>query len=489
MKDSPLKIDTQPRDDHQVRMVTEIEPELLERKKHSAAREIATRQKIPGFRPGKAPYDIVRRQVGEEAIEEKAIDMLLDEVYPQALDQSGIKPFGPGTLEEIVSKDPLTFAFVVPLAPEVDLKDYTTVKLEFTPPVVDDTQVDSFIERMRASYATMSPVDRPAGPGDVVFLTLEGSTIVPGGEPEVLVASRPMEVTIPKEGEEPSPGEWPFPGFAARATGLKSGEEKTFNYTFTDDSPYESLKGKQAEYHIQVTSVKESELPELNEDFAQQAAGADSIDKLRELVRVSLEEQAVNEYEGAYFNDVVNKILDQASVKFPPQAVDEEIHQLLHNVEADLARQKMDLPAYLKLRKLEEKDFIETEIRPAAIRRLERSLVLDQLAKAEDIRLDENLYQNQYYRTISELQGQVDMEALQKKKNSRMANAIAMEALNRTMNRQLLARLKKIASGIEEPVPTLQEPAVGPGNQVEVAQVDTDVQPAAEPAEEAPEKE
>lgn len=445
-----MKIETQPRDDHQVRMVTEIEPELLEKHKHIAARKISQEQKIPGFRPGKAPFPIVLRYAGEEAVEQKAIDLLLDEVYPKAIEEAGLKPFGPGSLEEIVSKDPLTFAFVIPLEPEVDLGDYREVRQEYTPPVIDDARTDEFIERLRSSYGTMSPVERPAGQGDVVFLTLDGHTVpAEGEEPSALAENRSMQATIPTD-EETNAGEWPYPGFARELTGLSAGEEKTLAHHFSEESPYEELRGKHAEFHVHVQAVKENELPEVNVDFAQQVGQFETVDELREAVRKSLEADSLEEYEAGYFNQVIDKIQAQAKLKYPPQAVDEEAHSVLHNIEADLARQKMDLPTYLKLRKLEEAQFIEQEVRPAAVRRLERSLLLNEISKKEELKLDESMFESQYRRTLMELQGQVDLQKMQKKGNERLANAIAMEAVNRTMNRQVLARLKKIAGGIEE---------------------------------------
>ena len=175
--------------------------------------------------------------------------------------------------------------------------------------------------------------------------------------------------------------------------------------------------------------------------------------ELKEAVRKSLEVETLEEYDASYFNQVIDKIKAQAQFKYPPQAIDDEIHQVLHNIEADLARQKMDFPTYLKLRKMEQDAFIEQEVRPSAIRRLERSLLLNEISKNEDLKLDEGLFESQYYQTLTEVQGQVDVEKLKKKSNQRMANAIAMEAVNRTMNRQVLTRLKKIAGGVEDAPP------------------------------------
>ncbi|HEX9029102.1 MAG TPA: trigger factor family protein, partial [Anaerolineales bacterium] len=116
-----MKLETEVRDDHQVRLITEIEPDQYEKSKHKAARKIANETRIPGFRPGKAPYDMVRRYIGEAKINSEALELLMDAVYPEAIKEAGIEPFGPGSLEEILSTEPVKFAFLVPLAPTVNL--------------------------------------------------------------------------------------------------------------------------------------------------------------------------------------------------------------------------------------------------------------------------------------------------------------------------------------------------------------------------------
>ncbi len=106
-----MKIETETRDDHQIKLIVELEPELLERKMRKAARHISEHNKIPGFRPGKAPYDVVVRIAGEDRVKEEAIEMLVDEVYPEALKEQNIEPGAVGSLEEIISTDPPKFAF------------------------------------------------------------------------------------------------------------------------------------------------------------------------------------------------------------------------------------------------------------------------------------------------------------------------------------------------------------------------------------------
>ena len=127
-----MKIETELRDDHQVKMIVELEPAQMEGAKHRAARRISERKNIPGFRPGKAPYDVVVRSFGESVIVEDAVDLLLDEVYPKALEEAKLEPGASGSLEKVedLEKNP-KFSFIVPLAPSVDLGDYRSLRMPY----------------------------------------------------------------------------------------------------------------------------------------------------------------------------------------------------------------------------------------------------------------------------------------------------------------------------------------------------------------------
>ena len=151
--------------------IVEIEQEAMEKFKRQAARKIAHEAKIPGFRPGKAPYDVVRRLYSDQTITNQAVDLMVDEIYPEILEKADIKPGGPGSLDEIVSLAPPTFAFIVPLAPVVDLGDFHAIKQEFAVPTITDADVEENIQRLRTNYATVEPVERPAQEKDLVYLT------------------------------------------------------------------------------------------------------------------------------------------------------------------------------------------------------------------------------------------------------------------------------------------------------------------------------
>ena len=133
-----MKIQKELLEDHQIELNVEIDADPYEKAKHQAARKIAKKVKIPGFRPGKAPYNVILRHVGEGAIVEDAVDILIEDIYPKILDEAEIQPYGPGSLQNIESLDPPTFKFLVPLAPEVELGDYKVLEIPYEMPEVDE---------------------------------------------------------------------------------------------------------------------------------------------------------------------------------------------------------------------------------------------------------------------------------------------------------------------------------------------------------------
>jgi len=167
-----LKIEVQSQEDHQVKIIAEFETSQLEEYKIHAARKLGQNTRVPGFRPGKVPIDILRRVIGEETIQQQAIEDLIDEQYPKVLDEAEIKPSGAGSLEELISLDPPKFSFLVPLEPEVHLGNYKDTRLEYNLEPVTDQEITEYLNQMRTTYATAEPVERPATEGDLVYIKL-----------------------------------------------------------------------------------------------------------------------------------------------------------------------------------------------------------------------------------------------------------------------------------------------------------------------------
>ncbi len=438
-----MKIETTPRDDHQLKVVVEVEPELVERKMKKAARHIAEHTKIPGFRPGKAPYDMVVRYIGEPRVHEEAVEMVVDEVYPQMLKEQNIEVGANGSLEEIVSMDPLTLSFLVPLAPKIELNDYRSVRVPYEYKGIGEEEVQKVVEQYRSYYSTLEPLEKPAKDGNVVFLKIAGTSAG-----EEIVPERSLQVKIDAKGKEDD-HEWPFAGFSRKLVGVKEGSELDLPFSYPGDFQDEKLKGKEVQYHVAVQSVKKLVLPEVDESFIKNFGEFATVDDFKNSIRTQLESNSQAEYDFEYYNKVVDQIKTNANIKYPPQALEEEKQDLKKSFERDLASQKMDLEAYLKLNKLTQEEFETKELNPNAQKRLERNLILSEISKAEKIELSEKEMEEGYQQTLQELATTTkDFDKLVKKMpREKLVNAIAMEAATRVMNRRVYETLKKIATG------------------------------------------
>ena len=442
-----MKIETESRDDHQVKLTAEFEPEVTEKYKHQAARKIAKEAKIPGFRPGKAPYDVVRRLYGEKLIEEQAVELLVDDLYPQILKEAGVEPAGAGQLENIISMDPPKFSFIVPLAPEVKLADYHEMRQDYTPESVTDEDVSKVFRNLQTGSATAEPAERPAQDGDLVYAKVSGILTEPAeGEEAELIKETPLQVIIGEN--NPDPDDFPFEGFSKQLIGMAPAEQKKIPYAYPEDSKYEKLRGKKVEFTLTVESVKAMKLPEMNDEFAQSMGDFANLDDLRKNIQTQLELNRSNEYDQKYLNEFIDKIVKESTIEYPPQMLADEEKDILEDIEHDLSHQQLDLDTYLKTREMEKDVFIETEVRPSAKKRLERSLVLEQIAQAEKIELDRKELEKAVLQNMAELQNQPNQPKPRNNNEMRtMTNAVTIQTANQLLNRQIMDRLKAIGSG------------------------------------------
>jgi len=398
-----LNIEQQPLDNHQIKLTVQIEASQLEEAKHRAARKISQRKKIPGFRPGKAPYPIILRTIGEEAILEQALDMLVDDIYPRVIEEAKIKPYGPGSLENMPKLDPPTFEFIVPLEPEVILGDYTKIRIPYKLKPITKKDINKVLDDLRERQVLLEPSEEPAREGDQVYIRLSIKRMHPAeGEIPSLVNDRRMPVVIP-ETEKINKNEWPFPGFAQKLVGLSKEEERTFSYTYPEDSDFKELRGRETEVQVVVEEIKKRILPELSDEFAQSVDERyENMAALTDEIRKTLEKQAKEEYDDKYNDKIMQELLKNTVVKYPPQMLEREVDLYIHQLEDRLAQQKLDMDTYLKMRKMDA-DALRKETEPLAEERLNRTLVLLEVAKSENIQVENSELESESMRTLDEL--------------------------------------------------------------------------------------
>ena len=442
-----MKINLEPRDDHQVKITAEFENSTLDKYKVKAARRIASKAKIPGFRPGKAPYDVIVRLYGEAAVEEDALELMMEDVFPEILTEAKISPAAPATLEDIQKGEAIKLTFIVPLEPTVDLGKYREVRKDYNPKPVSDEQVDDFIQHLRRTYATAEPVDRPAEIGDLVYVKVDATLLNPGEDdkPQLLKDS-PLQLVIGEK--DPEENGYPYTGFGDELIGLAANEEKTILYTYPKDSKFEKLRGKKVEFHVQMQNVKKMTLPEVNDEFAKMFSEYDSFEQLKEGAKLQLEAQQRGEYDEGYFEGLLDEVAQQATVKFPPQVLEHEMEHIVESVTHDLSHQHLDLETYLKTLKKEKDAWMEEDVKPAAVKNLTKSLVMQEISRVEGIKFENEDLQTEAANMLAEMQQFTEPKTFEKQlKNDDFIHAVTLEAASRVLNRKTFARMKEIATG------------------------------------------
>ena len=465
-----VKIEKTIEENHEAKLVVEVEAERLDTYKRRAARKISQRGKIPGFRPGKAPYDMVVRNYGEQAIIEQAMDAFVDAEYSNILKEADIEPGAAGSLESIDSLEPPKLTFRVPLAPEVDLGDYHSIRMPYEWTAPDEKAVEAAVEDLRQMYATTENVERETQEGDYVLVDVKSET------PELNRTG--YAVVVRSEGRD---NEWPYSGFSKELIGLKAGDTKTVTHTFPEDWEVEALRGKDSEMEVTLKTVRALTLPELNDEFAKTAGAGETVEALREAVKNDVENRSKADYDDKYFVDLIEKIKEGATLKYHQHALEHEGEHVLEDLGQRLGQQGMDLDTYFKVRNTTREQFIEDEVKPVAKKRFERSLVLDEIVRREKLEVDNQALDAEFNQTLSALTMQgVDLNKIRggRQGQQRVAQAVAMESANRVLTRRALDMLKSIAVGEYIP-PEERQKAAEP----EAGQEATLTEPATEPAE------
>lgn len=372
-----MKISQELRDDHQVELSIELDDAQVQDTLRRAAHAVSRRTKIPGFRPGRAPYRIVAAMVGKDIVLKEAVQRLTPVVYKQALEETGIEPLAQPQLE-VVEQDPLTLRTVVPLKPVVELGDYRSVRVTKEEVSVSDDDVDAALHSLQDQAAQWVPVDRPAALGDQVTLDIA----VTSGDETLLEA--PAETLVLSQ----ELNDWP-PGFAAEITGLPAGESTEFDLTYPSDFSDDELAGRQVTFSVVVHTVREQETPELDDEFARTVSEEDTLEALRERLR----EQLLTRRQAAAEQDFTQQVLEAAlavtTVKFPPLIVEAQIDDMLAAEERQLARQNISLDQYLNMLRTTRERYRQ-QLRPTAEARVRHQLLLAEIVRAEGIEVPDD---------------------------------------------------------------------------------------------------
>jgi len=358
-----------------VRVQAEVPAEEVERRVQQAARELGRQMRVPGFRKGKVPPPVVIRRLGREAVLDEALRKALGTWYVDAIDKAGISPVGEPELDvgDLPQEgQPLEFSIEIGVRPRARLGQYKGLEVGRREPHVDDAMIDREIDALRDRFATLDTMPRPAESGDHAVIDYIGRV---DGEPFEGGEGRDQLLEL-------GSGRL-LPGFEEQLVGASAGDERSVEVTFPDQYPG-GLGGKTAVFDVTVSEVKAKRLPELDDDFASDAGGFDTVAELREDVTNRLRQAEEHTIEHEFEQAVLDAAVDEAEVELPDKLVHAQAHDLLERTLSSLARQGISKEAYLRIAGKDE-ETLARDAEPEAAQALRREAVLAAIVEAEQI--------------------------------------------------------------------------------------------------------
>lgn len=386
------------REKNDVKFTMDFTKEEFESYQVKAYQANKDRFEIPGFRKGKAPRSIIENHYGEGVFAEEAIDLMFSEHYPQALAELNLEVIDRPRAEfsQIKKGEPLTVTITVECFPQVEVKDYKGVEIEKVDFEVKEEDVDNEIKSLQKRNARKVLVERPAQNGDTLLFDYSGfvgETQFEGGTAER------QKLTL---------GSGMFiPGFEEQLVGVTPGEKKDVTVTFPTEYHAEDLAGKDAVFHCLVHEIEEEQLPELDDEFAQDVSEHDTLDALKKATREKLESYAKAGTESQMKDKALEKVLEANEVDAPKQMVEDEIDRKAQEVDQQLRYQGLGLEQYLQYMGKEYAELRE-ELREEAERSVKIRVLLQGIVDAENLTVSDEEMEEEFKTMAAQYQMPVE---------------------------------------------------------------------------------
>ena len=342
---------------------------------------------IPGFRKGKAPFNMIKKMYGVGVFYEDAVDEVIDASYPDAAKESGLEIVSRPSIsiEEIEEGKAFVYTAVVAVKPEVTLGEYKGVEVQKTKSEVTEEDIETEIKRAREKNSRLITVeDRGIEDGDQVTIDFDGS--VDGKRFEGGMAED-YPLTI---------GSHTFiDNFEEQLIGKTTGEECEVNVTFPAEYHVEELKNKPAVFKVKVKEIQRKELPEANDDFASEVSDFDTMEEYKKDLTEKLQAEKIEAAKTADEDKVVAKVIENATMEIPDQMVEEQVNGMVNDYARRLESQGISFKQYVEITGMTAEKIGE-QMKPQAIKRIQTRLVLEAVVKAENIQADDAAVEEQF---------------------------------------------------------------------------------------------
>ena len=341
---------------------------------------------MPGFRKGKVPRMVIEAAYGKHVFFEDAVEEMFPDIYKECVLTQDMKPVGrPGVSKlDIGDDDSVTLVIETDLYPEVTLGQYKGLEIEKADVVVSESEIDAEVERMAQNVARITTVDRAAAEGDTAVIDFEGfkdGVAFAGGKGEDYELKLGSHTFIP--------------GFEEQVVGMSAGEEKDINVTFPENYHEKSLAGAPVVFKVKVREVKETVVPEKDDEFVKDVSEFDTMAELRADIEKRIRDEKQSGIDRAFENAAIEKAVANMTVEIPDSMVEEELERQMERMDYELRSQGASLEAYAQMMG-GNMDNIKNSLRPGALSSVKTNVMLDAVVDAEKIEVTEEECEEEY---------------------------------------------------------------------------------------------
>ena len=418
-------------DKSQVELKITIEPKDYEKHLEPAGKRLSQRKAIKGFRPGKAPLATIKKEFGEMAILQEALESIIQEAFYSAIKEEKLDTLGMPqiNIEKLAPENDIVFTAIVAILPKIELPDLEkiTVKKEKKP--IDEKQIDETLNAVRGMNAKeILKTDKAEGTDKLVL------------DMDMLIDNVPVEGGQSKDYQVYLSEDHYIPGFNKQVEGLKKDDEKEFSLEFPKDHYQKNLAGKKVDFKVKVKDVYERQLPELSDEMAKKL-GQESVAKLKELIKNNLEQEAEQKANQSVEIEMLDKIIEKTNFdELPDVLVDAERQKMFFELKADLDKHGIEIDQYLNDLKKTQEELYEG-FKEQAEKRAKAALISKQVANDNDIKVDEKEIDEEI--KIIEAMYQSNQEYLDRLKKPEVRDTIAMTIQNRKVIEWLKNKIVK----------------------------------------------
>ena len=405
-----INVEIKKHEGNEIDLKIEVDKLKVNNKLEKVYNDLSYQVKIPGFRKGKIPRNILDLHLGKEYFYQKTAEILIPDSYIEAVKKVSIEPIDQPKINIIQMEEdkPLIFEATVQVKPEVKIGSLEKIKIQKEDLKIIEKDVENEIKKIQESHAVLKVVkERKAKEGD--FLIIDAEAYVNGQ----LIKESKVKKQILQLGKSVM-----MPELDKQLVGCKAGEEKEIKVLVPQDAKDKEVAGKEITYKIKVFEIKEKELPELNNDFAKTIGDFKNLNELKKEIKKELSRQIEIVIKNNLEQKILEKVAEVCEVKVPEVLIERETNYMMESLENDLKVKKLSLQDYYRSINTDEEK-VKKEYRIVAEKRIKQELILDKIAREEDIKVTEKEIKNKINTIAKEIkQDPLKVETNLKKKNN-----------------------------------------------------------------------